>query len=123
MRALFLSAALGLALTAAAPVMAAPTCQNQYGDTTRCGTPTAMPVGWAVSQAQREFWRPSRPIPASELFGLISILGGLAALIILMPKFDGRRGEDGDRQEGDERSSQEAGRLPNIARDFQSTYC
>ena len=33
--------------------IAAPTCQDVHGGTIRCGTPGAMPVGWAMTFAQR----------------------------------------------------------------------
>ena len=70
----------------ASAVSAAPTCQDRKGETVRCGTVGAMPVGWSLAPDQR---------PASDDTGstpwlsLIALVGGLFALIALMPDFDG----------------------------------
>jgi hypothetical protein len=103
MRAKALSLVLAAALLTASAASAAPTCQNKYGDTARCGAEGAMPVGWSLPPAEREYWRPSTPMGSAEVFGLVSIIGGFFALVALMPKFDGSKGEDWDRQEDDER--------------------
>jgi hypothetical protein len=96
MRALFLTAALLLAMPA--PIQAAPTCQDRAGITTRCGTPGAMPVGWQPSP--QELWESelSRPPgPDSEsLWTAFGLVGLLFALIALMPRFDGARDDDWD---------------------------
>lgn len=89
-----------LAAPASAP--AAPTCDTRNGETVKCGTPRAMPVGWAPSPADAF----DRPPPAPDLspaegVALIYILGAFFALIALMPEFDGRRDSDWDKQEGD----------------------
>jgi len=102
MRALLLTFILALSLAGASAASAAPTCENRYGDVARCGTPGAMPVGWALSPAEREYWRPYTPTPPGEIMGLVSILGGLVALILLMPRFDGSTGPDWGKQEDDE---------------------
>jgi hypothetical protein len=86
-------------LFAAHAAHAAPTCQDRDGLTIRCGTPGAMPVGWSLPFEERKF-RP--PIPsASQMLTLIATLGLLFALIALLPQFDGSRGGDWDKQEGD----------------------
>ena len=96
-----------LAFTVAAVLLtgsalAAPTCQDGNGDTIRCGTPGAMPVGWTLSPQQRLERQPSGPLPpsTSEVVEMICVIGMLLALIALMPEFDGGAG-DWDEQEGD----------------------
>jgi hypothetical protein len=99
-----------LAIAAAATLLttpaafAAPTCQDRNGDTIRCGTPGAMPVGWTLSPQARLLrgTKPSGPTPGA-LLAMISIVGGLFALIALMPDFDGWHDGDWDKQEGEER--------------------
>ncbi len=83
--------------------MAAPTCQNQSGDTVRCGTQDAMPVGWTASPAQFAARQLSRPpgAGASEIVTVIAVIALFLAMIALLPDFDGSRGEDWDPQEGD----------------------
>jgi hypothetical protein len=75
------------ALSAAGVAHAAPTCVDESNLVRRCGTPGAMPVGWTPPDAA------SAPQPAPEdpstVFSLICIVGGLFALIALMPDFDG----------------------------------
>jgi hypothetical protein len=91
-------------LLAAPAALAAPTCQNRVGDTVRCGTAGAMPVGWTLpdhERLERQASSPPGPTPAM-LVGLICFVGGLFALIALMPNFDGSRPGDWDRQEGDD---------------------
>jgi len=103
MRPLILAAAASAALLIASSSVAAPVCETRHGDGARCGTPGAMPVGWSLPARERAYWRPDTPIPASEWFGLASLIGGFVALVLLMPKFDGARGEDWDEQEDDKR--------------------
>lgn len=97
-----LAAALWLA--AAADARAAPTCQDLTGQAVKCGTPGAMPVGWtAPPAAQWERDRALSPEPdTAEQWALVLVIGGLFALIALMPKFDGWTPGDWDHQEGDE---------------------
>ena len=100
---LWIVAAGAAALLLTAPAArAAPTCDNRSGQTVRCGTPGAMPVGWAPSPAA-VFDRPPAPpdLSPAEAAALIYILGAFFALIALMPEFDGRRDSDWDEQEGD----------------------
>lgn len=104
MRTALPSLAVAAVLLTAAAADAAPTCRNRDGETARCGAPGAMPVGWSAP--------PDRPAatPAPEppepgggaIAGLIAVVGGLFALIALMPDFDGTRAGDWDRQEGDD---------------------
>lgn len=92
-------------LTAAPGASAAPTCVDRNGDTIRCATPGAMPVGWKPSPHilwERELAQaegPSTDYIAKVLVGLALFL----VLIALMPEFDGSRAGGGwDRQESDE---------------------
>jgi hypothetical protein len=104
MRRLILAFTAAAVLLAASAVCAAPTCQDQDGDTVRCGAAGAMPVGWSPTPQQLFDRRMSgSPGPsATTVFGLICFVGGLFALIALLPDFDGRRSSDWDRQEGDD---------------------
>jgi hypothetical protein len=67
----------------AAPAMAAPTCQDRAGNTVRCGTQTAMPVGWTAPAEDRHF----APADRSEEIKAVAILLLLFALIALLPDF------------------------------------
>jgi hypothetical protein len=91
--------AAGMLLTAHV-ALAAPTCQDRNGLTIRCGTYGAMPVGWSLPFEERTL-RPLAP-GVSHMLLLIGTLGLLFALIALLPEFDGRRGGDWDKQEGDD---------------------
>jgi hypothetical protein len=95
-------AAMAAVLTLAAPAaIAAPTCQNRFGDTARCETAGAMPVGWTLSTRERlavEMSRPQAPV-LTDFFGLACVLAAFFALIALMPDFDG---VGWDAQESDE---------------------
>jgi hypothetical protein len=95
---------IALNLFLATPALAAPTCVNPDGDTIKCGTPGAMPVGWAPSPAQLREHRRSRPpaASASEVLKVAIGLGLFFALIALLPEFDGTSGEDWAEQEDDE---------------------
>ena len=86
-------------LFAVAPSSAAPTCQNMDGDTVRCGTTGAMPVGWTLPAQQRQQKESINPTQLLELFCGI---GAFLALLALMPDFDGSRPGDWDREEGDD---------------------
>jgi hypothetical protein len=108
MRALFLPLCLALSLAllilAAPMAAAAPTCLDRNGDTIRCGTKGAMPVGWKPTA--QFMWDKEISRPAEEnldmLAKVICALALFFAMIALMPKFDGSRAQDWDRQEGDD---------------------
>ena len=97
MRLLILALATAVLLGAAPAARAAPTCLDSSGQVVRCGTPGAMPVGWRLP-AQQAPERPAGP-SLSLLASLGLVIGGLFALIALMPEFDGGRW---DAQEGDD---------------------
>jgi hypothetical protein len=96
-------AAAGL-MAGASGALAAPTCQLLSGETARCGTAGAMPVGWTPSPGQiLDRQAAATPGPSAEqMLDLALFLGGLFALIALMPEFDGWGPGDWDRQEGDD---------------------
>jgi hypothetical protein len=84
-------AALTIAATLLAPpALAAPTCWDTQGRTVRCGTEGALPVGTRLTPEQeaQRIARLAGPPPLA-LAGLVFLLGGLFALIALMPDFDG----------------------------------
>ena len=90
-----------LALLLASPAVAAPTCENSRGDTVRCGTDGAMPVGWVLSAQERKQLRPElsdEPGPV-KLLQTLCVLGVFFSVLALMPDFDGSRSEDWDPQE------------------------
>ena len=101
MRALTIALTMASALLATSAALAAPTCRNLDGVGMRCGTPGAMPVGWSPSPQQRAAWRRAAPadLTGNELAALIALVGGLFAMIALMPKFDGSQDADWDRQD------------------------
>ena len=104
MRPSFLAVTVAAALLTSPAVLAAPTCQNENGVTTRCGTPGAMPVGWTLSAQQRlerHVTGPTYP-NGNEFWELVCIMGVYFALMALLPEFDGRRAGDWGKQEGDE---------------------
>jgi hypothetical protein len=68
----------------AAPASAAPTCQDRVGDTVRCGTASAMPVGWTAPVWDRNF----APSDKSEELKAVVFLLLLFALIALLPDFE-----------------------------------
>jgi hypothetical protein len=68
----------------AAPALAAPTCQDRVGNTVRCGTATAMPVGWTAPVWDRQ----SVPSDKSEELKAVVFLLLLFALIALLPDFE-----------------------------------
>lgn len=97
----FFVLALMLSDTAA---QAAPTCQDKNGDTIKCGTPGAMPVGWTPSPQHLLDLSYSRPARSDTADGLkaFCLIGLILALIALLPEFDGTKAADWDRQEGDD---------------------
>jgi len=68
----------------AAPAAAAPTCQDRGGQTVRCGTETAMPLGWTAPVHDRHFV----PADKSEELKAVVFLLLLFALIALLPDFE-----------------------------------
>jgi hypothetical protein len=98
----------GLVLSApilsATAAQAGPTCVDRHGEMLRCGAPGAMPVGWRLPADQpRDGPTAQADDPgAVKLFGLICFLGGLFALIALLPDFEGRwDGQGADEEERD----------------------
>lgn len=98
MRRIVPTLALAATLLAAPAALAGPTCQDRNGDTIRCGTDGAMPVGWVLPADQRSAPEPAQP---GVMLGLLMALGGFFALIALMPDFQGESG-GWDRAEGDD---------------------
>jgi hypothetical protein len=91
--------ALALMMLAAPTALAAPSCLDRQGQTVRCGTTGAMPVGWTLppDQARVRLSAMDVRLDAGRLIGLVCVLGGLFALFALLPDFD-----DGwDHQEDD----------------------
>jgi hypothetical protein len=80
-----------LMLAMASPAFAAPTCQDRQGHTVRCGTETAMPVGWKAPPYDRV------TPPAGNRRDMVIAAGAIIlilALIALLPEFDGSKGRD-----------------------------
>jgi hypothetical protein len=103
MRSPLLAIIIAAALLTAPAALAAPTCQDRSGDTIRCGTEGAMPVGWTLPMPLRQQVLAARPAVApASLFGLGCFLIGFFALLALLPDFDGKW----DRQEQDEEERQ-----------------
>jgi hypothetical protein len=100
MRKLLLTVSVSALLLVAPAARAAPTCQTRNGDTIRCATPGAMPVGWTAPDA---FWPRRNPAPQTDnaMWKAIGVVGLFLALIALMPEFDGTRVGDWDRQQDD----------------------
>ena len=110
MRASIIAFILSAILLGAPVAMAAPTCQDVKGDTLRCGTPGAMPVGWSPSP--EALWDRKLALPQGpDTNEVLKALGGIAlllALIALLPRFDGSPAGGGwDRQEGDKQGDDE----------------
>lgn len=94
--------AVAVTLLSAPAALAGPSCVDRSGDMIRCGTPGAMPVGWSLSPEQLRDRLASRPadLDAGKLIGLICFIGGLFALIALLPDFDGAwDGQEADEEE------------------------
>jgi len=100
MRTLILPIAFAASLLATTAANAGPTCENRSGQAVRCATPGAMPLGWALPADERVGASSYDSLSPTQWFGLISLIGGLFALIALMPDFDGwdREAEDSDKQ-------------------------
>lgn len=99
---LILPAIVTASLLAASGAVAAPTCQTRAGEAARCGTPGAMPVGWTLPYDQRPArTRRTDALHPAEWFALLALVGGLFALIALMPPFDGRNAGDWGEQQSD----------------------
>ena len=92
--------AIAMLLLAAPTARAAPTCQDRDGDTVRCGTKDAMPVGWSLAPQQFQDRQTAKSAVAdgSELLKAFGMIGLLLALLALLPEFDGAH----DRDWGDE---------------------
>jgi hypothetical protein len=103
MRKRLLAAVTAIVLLTAPAAIAAPTCQDRNGDTIRCGTDGAMPVGWTLPAPQRLQVLAARPpVDPVNLVGLGLFLVGFFALLALLPDFDGQW----DPQERDEEEPQ-----------------
>jgi hypothetical protein len=92
------------AVLTAPAAWAAPTCRDIHGDTVRCATPGAMPVGWAPSAEDRARWL-AQADPGPSPMTLINValfVGGLLALIALLPDFDSTQPNAWGVQEDDE---------------------
>ena len=102
MRIVFLASLLLLLGVSAAP--AAPTCQDRDGDTVRCGTSGAMPLGWKLPPEEFHARQIAKsPPPTTDLaVGAFAGIVLLLALIGLLPEFDGTKAADWDRQEDDD---------------------
>ena len=100
MRALILALVAAVMLELAPAALAARPCQDRGGDPVRCDTPGAMPRGWTLQgQRLQDMHAPEPPDPSpAALVGLVCVIGGFFALVMLMPKFD-----DWDEQEGDDK--------------------
>ena len=83
--------------------LAAPGCVDRNGGMRRCGIPGAMPVGWDISPDQRQARNAEMSVSLNlaELTGLICFIGGIFALIALLPDFDaGWDAQESDDEEG-----------------------
>jgi hypothetical protein len=78
------------ALLSAPAAWSAPTCKDVHGETIRCATPGAMPVGWSPAPEDRARWLAQvEPGPSPlALLNVALFVGGLLALIALLPDFD-----------------------------------
>ena len=92
MRRLIFTAVATAVLFASPMSYAAPTCQDQYGATIRCGTPGAMPVGWTLPADQRV--APAVEQNLDQLLKLACVLGVFFALMALLPDFEGWREDE-----------------------------
>ena len=100
MRALILPLVFAASLLTAHAAGAAPTCQTRHGEIARCGTAGAMPVGWSLPDDQRAGASSADGMAPVQWLSLATVIGGLFALIALMPDFDGWGGESDDSEEG-----------------------
>ena len=99
MRVLILPLVFAASLLTVHVASAAPTCQTRQGETARCGTPGAMPVGWTLPDEQRAATLSDDGMTPLRWLSLATVIGGLFALIALMPDFDGWGGESDDNEE------------------------
>jgi hypothetical protein len=97
---LFAGSLLVAPMLAVSGAHAAPSCVDRRGEMIRCGTAGAMPVGWDLAPDQQRDRLAARSdgLGAGQLIGLTLFLGGVFALIALLPDFEGRW----DGQENDE---------------------
>jgi hypothetical protein len=102
MRSAIVPLILATVLLAAPAAYAGPTCQDQNGDSIRCGAPGAMPVGWTLPAAERANRPTPIPMAPAMMLGLFGFIGGFFVLIALMPDFQGRRGGWDDQQSDSE---------------------
>lgn len=104
MRRSILAAVAIAALLGASAAWAAPTCKDVHGETIRCATPGAMPVGWSPTPQDRARWlAQAAPGPGPlTLLNVALFVGGLLGLIALLPDFDSTRPNAWGAQEGDE---------------------
>jgi hypothetical protein len=81
---------LAIAASLAAPgAVAAPTCWNAAAETVRCGTAGALPVGARLSPDQEALRRSrSSELEPIALMGLALLLGGMFALLAVLPDFE-----------------------------------
>ena len=89
-------------LLSAPAAFAAPTCEDKNGDTIRCNTPGAMPVGWTPAPAVLLAKRNAAPDDTSKALEAAVIVTLFLAMIALLPEFDGTKSSDWARQESDE---------------------
>src|SRR5262249_42532053 len=90
---------IALAAVVSAGAQAAPTCQDIAGETIRCGTPGAMPVGWTLP-AELRVSRQASQMEPHQLLAMICVVGGLFALLALLPDFQGEWDKESSDDEG-----------------------
>jgi hypothetical protein len=90
---------LALAMLAAPAALAAPSCLDRQGETVRCGAAGAMPVGWTPppDQVRAHLAATDSQLDVRQTLSLICVIGGIFALLALLPDFDA----GWDRQEDD----------------------
>jgi hypothetical protein len=96
--------AFAFALLFSTPALAAPICLNRAGDAVHCEAKGAMPLGWRLppdEALRREMQQPH--VPASTILKAVAGLVLFLSLIALLPEFDGRRDQDWDAQEKQDR--------------------
>lgn len=81
-------------LLSAPAAIAAPTCQDVHGVTTRCGTVGAMPVGWTATSFERSHDDWVSPVEPRQFFKVICVLGIYFCLLAMLPDFEGWREEE-----------------------------
>jgi hypothetical protein len=92
----------GLLTAALAPptAAAAPTCWSRTGETVRCESPAALPVGAPLPPEAEQARQDDLPLPDPDvLFAVICVLGSLFGLIFAAPPFDGDWEERGSERE------------------------